>query len=772
MIALLKPGWIFLLFINLISCSSTGQTELNDTTNSSTSSHLPTKQQLRQVFRNQGAITIVYGNQDSQLAKAYRQQLAKEPDRSRWINLEFKSEQELTEQELRDKIIYLVGTPRSNGILAQMLDQLPYRCAEGKFHFAGREFSKTGDVLKMAFFPNPYNPRVPINVLTGVDDQSIIDHLKNRRTEDGQSAIDIRWNYQVYRQQKRIILGNFSEDNWKVDSEAFFDFSRQDTLATSPHFHFIAHQQIPPNINLDQLVANCEQTYEKIEQFCEKKSQLPRIAYHIYLTAEDKGLMVNNTNQAHYSFARNEVHTVINAQFDENFIQKENHLLIQHLLGVPQSLALFEGLGVCFTTQWQRKGYRYWAARLHASGNGMSLNDLLDNENLEKESWLIRGCMSGVLVDFLTEEWGSKQFLKSYFQWTAGSKQLKQLEKKWSAYLDQLVAATNVSPIQKAKQIRLPYLKGFNFAHEGYSIYNGYLSRKATRALERLSRIGTNAVSIIPYSYMRNPNRPTHIPFIRGAGSENDESVIHSAFEAKRLGMTTLLKPQIWLSGSWPGDVSMNSEAEWQQFFDHYYRWIRHFALLAEIHQIDIFCLGVEFAKATLNHEKEWRQIIRKIRGLYSGQMTYCANWGEEFEQLQFWDELDFIGLSCYYPLSYEQNPSQKDLEKNFNKILSKIESIQQKFKKPILFTEIGFRSIEAPWQEPHAEANGRQSNPKDQEKCYQAVFAALQDRDWCRGLFWWKWPSHMDYVNPHGFTPLEKPAEKVVEEWFGKMGN
>ncbi|MEM8909780.1 MAG: hypothetical protein AAGD05_18170, partial [Bacteroidota bacterium] len=88
----------------------------------------------------------------------------------------------------------------------------------------------------------------------------------------------------------------------------------------------------------------------------------------------------------------------------------------------------------------------------------------------------------------------------------------------------------------------------------------------------------------------------------------------------------------------------------------------------------------------------------------------------------------------------------------------------------PVLLTEIGFRSIDQPWQEPHAEANGRAVNQEAQRRCYEVVFKGLQNQDWCKGLFWWKWPTYLEYNYPQGYAPNEKAAEKVIHHWFNKM--
>ena len=235
--------------------------------------------------------------------------------------------------------------------------------------------------------------------------------------------------------------------------------------------------------------------------------------------------------------------------------------------------------------------------------------------------------------------------------------------------------------------------------------------------------------------------------------------------------MFTVLKPQVWVGGgSWPGDIEMSNEGDWNKFFDKYYRWIRHYALLAEIHNMDALCLGVEFTKATLGHGDQWRNMIQKTRGLFNGQLTYAANWGSEFENIDFWDELDFIGLNCYYPLSKNDNPTKAELKANFDKVITKIEKVHTKFKKPIVFTEIGFRSIDAPWKNPHAEGDDS-FNEDHQQLCYEVVHKGIKDQLWCSGILWWKFPSYLEYRGRENsaFTPNNKKAEETVKKWFSK---
>ena len=114
MIKFFNPGWIVLCLLNIIACTSTGQTELPNKTKDSDK---PTKRQLRQSLRNQASITIVYGNQDLELAKAYQQILEQGSINFRWIDIVIKNESQISDEAFKEQIIYLVGTPQSNACL-------------------------------------------------------------------------------------------------------------------------------------------------------------------------------------------------------------------------------------------------------------------------------------------------------------------------------------------------------------------------------------------------------------------------------------------------------------------------------------------------------------------------------------------------------------------------------------------------------------------------------------------------------------------------------
>lgn len=571
---------------------------------------------------------------------------------------------------------------------------------------------------------------------------------------------------------------HFSRHAGEMPIDTLLDLPvRGDTVLQSGLFQFIAHGEVD-DAALKQLAENGQAAWQQIAQFTGWKGTPPVFAHHLYPSSEIKGLLLKNTDLTHLDFEARTAHTVLDGHSPGIFNSMENELLLRHLLGKPQSPALEHGLAIRLGKDWQRSGYAYWSAKLAASGNLLPLAELLGAATWEEggaplQAW----CLSASLTVFLEEKWGRQLFLQSYPDWQPDAAELANLEPDWQLSMSgQAAGFSAIFEKEKAAAAKeLPYLKGFNFAHEGYRIFNGYGSREADGMLDGLGNMGANAVAIVPYSFMRDPRQPARLPIMQRPGTENDEAVIHSAQHAKMLGMAVVLKPQIWMrGGKWPGDIGMDSEADWQAFFRHYNRWMVHYAIMAETYHWDALCIGTEMVQATLQREADWRALIRQIRGVYTGQLTYAANWGDEFEKTNLWDDLDFIGLNCYYPLSQKDSPSDRELGRSMADVIGKIERVCRRYQKKLVFTEIGFPSVESPWKKPHEDwGDDLQFDAEGQRRCYETVLRAIEGKEWCSGVLWWKCHStaNMRRKRETDFTPFGKEAETVVRGWLGERG-
>ena len=254
---------------------------------------------------------------------------------------------------------------------------------------------------------------------------------------------------------------------------------------------------------------------------------------------------------------------------------------------------------------------------------------------------------------------------------------------------------------------------------------------------------------------------------------------------AKQFGIKTLLKPHIWLrrssNGKWRADIEMKSEAEWQIWFQNYTKFMLHHTNLAQQNGIEALCIGTELSKTTVHREKDWRRIIGEVRKVYDGKLTYSANWYREFEQITFWDELDFIGVQAYFPLSDKEQPTVEELKLGWKAHLDAIEKVHRRFKKPVLFTEAGYRSTTdaavRPWEwgRPRL-APSTDAELATQANCYEALFQSVWHKSWFAGAFIWKWfpklPGGSTTQVADSFSPQNKPAEKVMAKWYGNAAD
>lgn len=322
-----------------------------------------------------------------------------------------------------------------------------------------------------------------------------------------------------------------------------------------------------------------------------------------------------------------------------------------------------------------------------------------------------------------------------------------------------------------AKPSSLPaFQRGVTLAHEGFRTNEGYGSGAAFKQLVRLQELGANSVTLVPYGFTRAPEETE----VRWTGTdETDDRVTRTLREARRLGLATVLKPQLWSRGRWTGDIAFTDAAAFRLWMASYRGFMLHYARLAELERVDLLVIGTELGGVTLpgpsglSGETEWRALIREVRKVYSGPLTYAANWGREFESLGFWDELDFLGVNFYYPLAApgEQPRAGSPRLKELEKIL---EGMSRRHRKPVLFTEVGYAASAAAAAEPWKEENA----PLDaamQARCYEVVFQTFYRKPWLAGLHWWKWPTPgRGSADDPSFSPLGKPALGVLEKWYG----
>lgn len=288
--------------------------------------------------------------------------------------------------------------------------------------------------------------------------------------------------------------------------------------------------------------------------------------------------------------------------------------------------------------------------------------------------------------------------------------------------------------------------------------------------LKLLHNTGANSLSQTPFGFQRDVNSPE----IRWSAYNQDmwwgESAqgIKTTLDSSAVfDITNILKPHIWVRGSWPGEIEMKNEEDWELWFENYRGFILDYARLAADLDIPVLCIGTELERTT-HRTEDWRKVIAQIKKVYSGKLIYAANF-TEFEHIEFWDELDYIGIQAYFPLSKSHNPTLAELKKGWAAPIRRIEKSVRKFQKPVVFTEIGYcNTVDAaiePWVWP-SDRKEIALSEEVQALCYQAFFETAWKKQWMAGVFFWKWfpRAHNENLD---FTPQGKKAEEVMTAYF-----
>lgn len=287
--------------------------------------------------------------------------------------------------------------------------------------------------------------------------------------------------------------------------------------------------------------------------------------------------------------------------------------------------------------------------------------------------------------------------------------------------------------------------------------------------MEGVHASGSNWVAIIPYGYSREGEPLVHFDADFQWWGEGQEGTIELIKLAKAAGFNIMLKPQVWLMRGWIGDFDAGSEEDWKLWEESYGMYILAFAKMAEAESVAMFCVGTEYKIATAQRPEYWKRLIASVREVYSGKITYAANWNE-YREVDFWQELDYIGIDAYFPLMQEDEPLIAELSAAWNPIKTDLKLLHQKYQKPVLLTEYGYRSVNGAagnqWEQ-----DGKPVNHNAQRKAYLALYDALWHEPWMAGGFAWKWHFKTNAGGPADshYTPQGKPALEVISTVYRK---
>ncbi len=289
------------------------------------------------------------------------------------------------------------------------------------------------------------------------------------------------------------------------------------------------------------------------------------------------------------------------------------------------------------------------------------------------------------------------------------------------------------------------------------------------KVLQPILDVHANSIAIMPYAFCSVDNPVLVYNKKRQWWGETDEGVIETIQMAHKKNLSVMLKPHLWIGrGMYTGNFKLASDEQWKMWENSYKKYILYYAMIADSLNVSMLCIGTELGTAIKERHHFWNSLIDTIKQVYNGKLTYAANW-DDYKQFPFWEKLDYIGVDAYFPLVADKVPKITSLKKAWVKHADALQNLSVAHKRPIMFTEYGYRNVDYAGAEPWKEAEGAQ-NDAAQSNAYEALYQSFAGKEWFVGGYVWKW-----YVDTNrrlrrtiDYTPQGKPAMKVIKKWYG----
>lgn len=283
-------------------------------------------------------------------------------------------------------------------------------------------------------------------------------------------------------------------------------------------------------------------------------------------------------------------------------------------------------------------------------------------------------------------------------------------------------------------------------------------STSAHQALLAARRLGARAIAIIPFLWQPDPSSAR----LDHGADMSDEELRTAIREAHSLGFWVIVKPHVWVPGSWAGAIAPKTEANWRLWFARYRREICRIAHIAAEEGADVMVIGTELSKTS--QRPEWIGVIAAVRAIFPRTVTYVAHDLAEAEAVPFWNLLDEIGVTLYPPLGRDDDRAGRLAI--MRDVANRLDKLAERYHKPVLVAEIGLRSAVGaaakPWQS--AEERVAKPDPRLQAEVLADWLSAL-NRPFIRGVLIWRWLTDPSAGGPADtdFTVQGKPAERIL---------
>lgn len=336
----------------------------------------------------------------------------------------------------------------------------------------------------------------------------------------------------------------------------------------------------------------------------------------------------------------------------------------------------------------------------------------------------------------------------------------------------------------------------------GVSYTKGNFIEPIKGTFDEIKNIGGNWVNLVPVwfiipDYTGNELKPIYSEEFSGMSgwvhaTIKDEDLIALIDEAHSRDLEVYLSPHV-APENWGPGVKGKGDLEPSNpdlFFTSYKNFINHYADIAQQTGVEMFSIGNELDTLTqedlvqnsqIDKTAAWRDVIQSVRGHYGGTLTYsvsCSNEVRSGPQLiKFWDDLDVIGWEWYVPIATREHEDLSIMRANAERIIqNNMRPLYDEYGKPIVITEIGWEAYAGAGAHTYGVGPSEGGDRVEQASCYEAVFQAIEDEDFIKGMHIWTWTANLegdnflwiwtDSANEVRFSI----TEKEIAKWYLKI--
>jgi hypothetical protein len=307
----------------------------------------------------------------------------------------------------------------------------------------------------------------------------------------------------------------------------------------------------------------------------------------------------------------------------------------------------------------------------------------------------------------------------------------------------------------------VPFQRGVTIADWGTTAYGGKGFRELVRSLKAR---GVDTVTLL---VVWRQDGKYSINITPDSGTVTTGRLVNAINTAHAAHLRVILKPYIDVrSGLWRGKIKPRSVPEW---FANYDAFILRYAKLAQREHVQGFVVGMEM-QTMQGYAERWRALVHKVRQVYrAGFVAYQANHTEaQHENITWWDAVDVIDISAYYPLNRNGSYDVPDLIQGWSPWYSLLQGIHRTYHRAVMFGEIGYTPYTGTFRAPASTKPIGSFKPVAQANGYTAAFDVWWPVRWFKGFEWWYVSSDPALRGTDsGNDEPRVPALKVLSYWY-----